>query len=184
MYWISSFEGKSKMKHLILALFAATLSLSASATDLNLSKSNADDTERASKINTSKSNLRDGVKDHGANFDSERSTTCHTSDCAGCKYSCRYMGGGCLCIDTTKATPDSSKSDADRAKNAGNSENAGNARNLNPSKSNVDRTHLYPSRSQPDKTKDMHCSIIQNIKARTECQEQARIAVSDPRHTK
>jgi hypothetical protein len=27
------------------------------------------------------------------------SGVCHSSDCPGCKYTCTYMGGGCLCID-------------------------------------------------------------------------------------
>ena len=27
------------------------------------------------------------------------SGVCHSSDCPGCKYTCTYMAGGCLCID-------------------------------------------------------------------------------------
>jgi hypothetical protein len=123
------------VKHLILALLAATLSLSATAaTNLNSSKSNV--VEEAVTVKGSKSNSDNreaapqgadtcsftidekGVKRQATEAQKQKcegaktttinnsksnnlttSTVCHSSDCPGCKYTCRYMGGGCLCIE-------------------------------------------------------------------------------------
>jgi hypothetical protein len=94
------------VKHLILGLLAATLSLSVSATNnLNLSKSNVDDTERASKINTSKSNRRDGVKDHGGNATKEQIAQCNAKKSTSEKRVCQQQFGIAVSDPGTPSDP-------------------------------------------------------------------------------